>query len=113
MEDCLFCKIIRGELPSKKVYEDDDVLAFWDISPLAPVHVLTVPKKHIESAMKLGDADAELLARLHHGIREVARATGIEESGFRIVSNVGSDGQQTVPHLHFHVIGGRQLEWKA
>ncbi|MEO3944954.1 histidine triad nucleotide-binding protein [Gorillibacterium sp. CAU 1737] len=113
MTDCLFCKIIRGELPSRKVYEDEDVVAFWDIAPLAPVHVLTIPKKHIQSAMELGDEDGELLAKLHHGIREVARATGIAESGFRIISNVGFDGQQTVPHLHFHVIGGRELDWNA
>jgi len=111
--DCIFCKIANGEIPAKKVYEDEHVLAFHDISPIAPVHVLTIPKKHIASALEVGNGDGELLARLHHAIREVAKSTGIAESGFRIISNVGPDGQQTVPHLHFHVIGGRQLEWKA
>ncbi|WP_040952639.1 histidine triad nucleotide-binding protein [Gorillibacterium massiliense] len=111
--DCIFCKIVNGEIPSKKVYEDDQVYAFHDISPLAPVHVLVIPKKHLSSVLAIGEEDVELIGRLHQAIGKVAKETGVDETGFRIISNTGTHGQQTVPHLHYHVIGGRQLEWKA
>ncbi|PTQ54429.1 MAG: HIT family hydrolase [Hydrogenibacillus schlegelii] len=110
-ENCVFCKIIRGELSSKKVYEDDETLAFHDINPIAPVHVLVVPKRHISSVMALTDDDAALIGRIHRTIREVATVTGVAETGFRVITNTGPHGQQTVFHLHYHVIGGRQLSW--
>ncbi|WP_027094056.1 histidine triad nucleotide-binding protein [Cohnella thermotolerans] len=111
--DCIFCNIVAGELPANKVYEDEHVVAFHDINPIAPVHVLTIPKKHIPSAMAIETEDWELLGHLFHGIQQVAKATGVDQSGFRVITNIGEHGQQTVHHLHYHVIGGRQLEWKA
>lgn len=107
MQDCLFCKIIKGEIPSKKVYEDDFIYAFEDIAPCAPVHVLVVPKKHVSSAKELTSADAELLAHIFNGINKVAELTGVSESGYRVVTNVGRDAGQSVLHLHFHVLGAK------
>ncbi|MGG1441034.1 histidine triad nucleotide-binding protein [Brevibacillus laterosporus] len=109
--DCLFCKIIQGEIPSKKVYEDDDVYAFHDINPIAPVHILVIPKKHISSVMGLDESDKERIGSLHLAIQKVAKEAGLDENGFRVVTNTGKHGQQTVFHLHYHIIGGRQLEW--
>ena len=111
MNDCLFCKIASGEIPSTKVYEDELVYAFRDINPQAPTHVLVIPKKHIKSVMEIQDEDNELLSRIFQVIKTVAKQEGIDEKGFRVVSNIGEDGQQTVPHLHFHVIGGRSMQW--
>lgn len=111
--DCIFCKIIQGEIPSKKVYEDEHVLAFHDINPIAPVHVLTIPKKHISSLLEIQEEDKELIGHLHLALQKVAKEMGVAESGFRVITNIGEHGQQTVSHLHYHVIGGRQLEWKA
>ena len=111
MNDCLFCKIVSGEIPSTKVYEDELVYAFRDINPQAPTHVLVIPKKHIKSVMEIQDEDNELLSRIFRVIKTVAKQEGIDEKGFRVVSNIGEDGQQTVPHLHFHVIGGRSMQW--
>lgn len=110
-EQCIFCKIIRGELPSKKVYEDDDTLAFYDIHPIAPVHVLVIPKKHITNVLAIEPEDEVYLAAIHRTIKKVADITGIAEDGFRVVTNTNRHGQQTVFHLHYHVIGGRQLTW--
>ena len=107
MDDCIFCKIIKGEIPSTKVYENQYIYAFKDIQPCAPVHVLVVPKKHIESAQKLTDEDTALLEEIFKGINEVARITGVDKSGFRVVTNIGRDAGQSVLHLHFHVLGGR------
>jgi histidine triad (HIT) family protein len=112
MGNCLFCRIVKGELPSDKVFENEEILAFHDINPVAPVHVLVIPKKHIASAMEIGEEDRTLVGGIHLAIREVARLTGVAGDGFRIVTNIGRHGQQTVPHLHYHVIGGRQLEWR-
>ncbi|WP_406568086.1 histidine triad nucleotide-binding protein [Caldinitratiruptor microaerophilus] len=109
LEDCVFCKIVRGELPASKVYEDDAVLAFRDIRPQAPVHVLVVPKKHVASLMDLTDEDAALAGRLFAAARAVARQEGVAESGFRFLTNTGPDSGQVVFHLHFHVMGGRRL----
>jgi len=109
MKDCLFCKIAAGEIPSTKVYEDDEVLAFRDIAPQAPVHVLVIPKKHVSGWY---DAQGETDAALAHMMRvaaQVARTEGIVESGFRVVSNCGRDARQSVPHLHLHVLGGREM----
>lgn len=111
MDDCLFCKIVRGELPSTKLLETDDVLAFEDIRPQAPTHVLLIPKKHIQSAQHIEDEDALLVGRLHLAAKELAAKLGIAEKGYRLVTNIGFYGQQTVPHLHYHLIGGRQLQW--
>lgn len=111
MENCIFCKIIEGEIPSKKAYEDDQVLAFYDIDAKAPVHVLIIPKKHIESVLALQSGDGALVAHIFEVAGKLARELGVDESGFRIVSNIGKDGGQTVPHLHFHLLGGRELGW--
>lgn len=113
MEDCIFCKIIKGDIPSNKVYEDEHVVSFHDISPLAPVHVLTIPKKHIPSLLEIGEEDKELIGHIHLVLQKVAKQLGVDESGFRVVTNIGEHGQQTVKHLHYHLIGGRQLHWEA
>ena len=104
--DCLFCKIIAGEIPGNKVYEDDKVYAFRDINPQAPVHVLIVPKKHMANIL---ECDAETAEALTHAIRVIAKQEGIAESGFRVISNCGRDGAQSVNHLHVHLLGGKQL----
>ena len=111
MEDCIFCKIIRGEIPSKKAFEDDQVLAFYDIDAKAPVHVLIIPKKHVQSVLALGPEDGALVAHIFEVAGKLARELGLAESGFRVVSNTGKDAGQTVPHLHFHLLGGRELAW--
>ena len=108
--DCLFCKIIAGEIPSTKVYEDDDVLAFRDINPIAPVHVIVIPKKHIASMDEINEENSAAVAKIFVKIPEIARLAGCE-NGYRVVSNCGADGGQTVPHLHFHLLGGMALPW--
>ena len=111
MENCLFCKIIAGDIPSTKVYEDEYVFAFRDIHPQAPVHILVVPKKHIASIACVDEAsDAELAACLR-AVRRIAEAENLE-NGYRVVSNCGPDACQSVPHLHFHILGGTQLAEK-
>lgn len=109
MQDCIFCKIVRGEIPSSKVYEDPDVLAFRDINPQAPVHILIVPKGHVADVMSLGDGDAELQARLMRAAQVVAKEQGVAGSGFRLVTNTGLDSGQVVFHLHWHLLGGAAL----
>ena len=109
--DCLFCKIINGEIPSKKVYEDETVYAFYDISPAAPVHVLLIPKTHIPSANALTAENAEVVGHIYVVAAKLAAELGIAEKGYRIVNNCGEDGGQTVHHLHFHLLGGRSLQW--
>lgn len=111
MADCIFCKIAAKEIPSQLIYEDEELVAFKDINPQAPVHVLIVPKKHIPHLLALDPADAEVLKRVHTVITTLARELGIADSGFRIVVNTLKDGGQTVPHLHFHVLGGRFMNW--
>ncbi len=107
--DCLFCRIIAGEIPSDKVYEDEKVFAFRDINPQAAKHVLVVPKKHMKNIL---ECDGETAAALVNGVREVAKIEGLQEDGFRIVSNCGKHGCQSVDHLHVHVLGGEQLQEK-
>ena len=107
----VFKKIIDGEIPADKVYEDDRCLAFRDVNPQAPVHVLVIPKQEIASIESLADSDADLLGRLWIVIRNVARDEGLADGGYRVVVNCGSDGGQTVDHLHFHILGGRPLSW--
>jgi histidine triad (HIT) family protein len=111
MSDCIFCKIIEGSIPCKKLYEDDELLAFHDASPQAPVHFLVVPKKHIRNIMELDRADSALLGRLLFKAQELAVAEGCGEKGARFVINCKDDGGQTVDHLHVHVLGGRSLGW--
>ena len=106
--DCIFCKIVNGEIPSQKVYEDDLVLAFKDINPQAPVHILVIPKKHIDSAVALTEEDDQLIAHIFKVIREIAKEQDLE-NGFRLVTNVGTDGGQSVKHLHFHILGKKQF----
>ncbi|MBR6413923.1 MAG: histidine triad nucleotide-binding protein [Oscillospiraceae bacterium] len=108
MNDCLFCKIIAGEIPSKKVYEDELCFAFYDIAPLAPTHFLVVPKKHLASAAEIGEEDAALVGHIYAVIAKLAKELGFAE-GFRVVTNCGERAGQTVHHLHFHVLAGKQL----
>lgn len=111
MSDCLFCKIAKKELPAEILFENDEVIAFQDIRPQAPVHILIIPKKHITSAQLLQTEDIDLIGRLHYAIPKIADQSGVSEKGYRIVTNIGFHGQQTVPHLHYHLLGGRQLQW--
>ena len=106
MKDCLFCKIASGEIPSGKVYEDDDVIAFRDIHPQAPVHILVVPKEHIESAADIKENNSALVAKCFEAIAKIAENEGLV-NGFRVVTNSGADGNQTIFHLHFHLLGGK------
>ena len=111
MNECLFCKIIAGEIPCKKVYEDSEMLAFHDIRPMAPVHFLVIPKKHIVSLLDLEAEDVGLAGKLMDKAQQLAKEQGCEEKGARFVINAKSDGGQTVDHLHVHVLGGRALGW--
>jgi histidine triad (HIT) family protein len=110
-DDCLFCRIIAGSIPAERLHDDELVLAFRDIAPRAPTHVLLVPKQHIASAAELTEADGPLLGRLFTVGAELARSEGIADGGYRLVSNVGRWGGQTVDHLHFHLMGGRPFDW--
>lgn len=107
MDDCLFCKIVKGEIPSTKVYEDEKVVAFKDIEPIAPIHILVIPKEHIQSLIEL--KNDELLVHIFKVIKQVAKETGMSEKGYRVLTNIGEDGGQAVKHLHFHVMGGTKL----
>ena len=106
MENCIFCRIAAGEIPSTKVYEDERVLAFRDIDPQAPVHVLLIPKKHFADIL-----DSETFAYMQKIVKKLAVELGIAEKGFRVVINTGEDGQQSVKHLHWHILGGRSMQW--
>ncbi|MFI3169397.1 MAG: histidine triad nucleotide-binding protein [Faecalibacterium sp.] len=108
--DCLFCKMSAGDIPVQKVYEDDQMLVFYDIEPQAPVHVLAIPKKHISSAAALAPEDAALIGHMYLVMANVATDLGCE-NGYRIVTNIGEDGGQSVKHLHFHLLGKRSLAW--
>ena len=111
MAECIFCGIATGEVPAKVVYQDDEVVAFRDLDPRAPTHVLVIPRRHIGSADELGDGDDALIGRVFAAARAVARDEGIDSSGYRLVTNVGDDAGQSVPHLHVHVLGGRRMTW--
>jgi histidine triad (HIT) family protein len=108
--DCLFCKIVAGDIPSDRVYEDDEVIAFRDINPRAPTHLLVIPRRHVADAQHLTDRDGELLTRLFGAVRKLAEDAGLE-GGYRVVTNVGPDAGQTVFHLHSHLLGGRSMSW--
>ena len=109
MENCIFCKIIGGQIPSDKVYEDELIFAFRDINPQAPVHILVIPKIHLASMNEITAENTHVIARIFEKIPQIAKAEGLEENGYRVVSNCGSDGCQSVLHLHFHILGGRKL----
>ena len=111
MENCLFCKIVKGDIPSTKVYEDELVLAFRDIAPQAPTHILVIPKAHIGSVAEITGENSALVAHIFAVIPQIAAAEGLEK-GFRVVSNCGEHGCQSVKHLHFHILGGAQLTEK-
>jgi len=110
MEDCIFCKIANGTIPSKKVYEDAEVVAFDDIHPMAPVHVIIIPKRHIPTMMDVAKADMNSLISMFTAVQEVARVKGINDRGFRAVINCNKEGGQVIFHLHMHVLGGMQLK---
>jgi len=110
--DCVFCQIVAGKLPSETLYQDDEVMAFRDIHPLAPTHVLVIPKRHIPSLAELADAETPLIGRMARVANQLARQEGIAESGYRLVISSGKDGGQVVPHLHMHLLGGRRLSDK-
>ena len=108
MSNCLFCKIVAGEIPSTKVYEDETVLAFRDIAPMAPTHILVIPKAHIGSVAEVTAENSGVVAHIFEVIAAIAKAEGLE-NGYRVVSNCGDDAGQTVHHLHFHILGGKKL----
>ena len=108
MNNCIFCKIINNELPSEKIYSDEEIIAFKDINPQAPVHILIIPKKHIESADKLTEEDTELTGRMILTAQRIAKQFHLD-NGYRIQTNIGEDGGQVVGHLHFHLLGGKKL----
>ena len=108
-EDCIFCKIIKGEIPSSKVYEDEEILAFNDINPATPIHVLVIPKKHITSLAEMKDGDEVLIGKIYKVINQIAENQGFKENGYRVIVNCGKDGGQEVGHLHFHILAGKQL----
>lgn len=112
MENCIFCKIAAGEIPSTKVYEDDEVMAFNDLNPQAPVHVLIIPKKHYTSILDI-EADGTPMGHICKVAKQLAKELGVDEKGFRLVINTGDDGGQTVKHLHMHLTGGRFFGWPA
>lgn len=104
---CIFCKIISGEIPSSKVYEDDKVLAFNDINPVAPYHILVIPKKHYESIIDVPENEMDIIAHIHNVMNKIARDKGFDKTGFRIINNCGHDGGQEVKHIHYHVLAGK------
>lgn len=107
--DCVFCKIAAGEIPSEAIYEDENLIAFNDLDPQAPIHFLVIPKKHITSLATLDESDSDLVAKIMLVIQKLAKENNLE--GYRVVTNIGEDGGQSVPHLHFHVLGGRAFHW--
>ena len=111
MAGCIFCGIARGEVPARTVLETDDVVAFHDLDPKAPTHVLVIPRRHLESIDAMSEDDIDLTGRVFAAAKEVARTQGLSAAGYRLVANVGANGGQTVPHLHVHVLGGRRLTW--
>lgn len=111
-EECIFCKIVKGEIPSTKIYEDDEILAFKDIHPDAPIHILVIPKKHIDSLATMKDGDEQIIAKIYKVINKIAEQQGVKEKGYRVIVNCGKDGGQAVGHLHFHLLAGTELGQK-
>lgn len=112
MNDCLFCKIVTGEIPSNKVYEDEDILCFKDINPVAPIHILVIPKKHIANLLDIKKEDEDLIVKIYEIINKLAKDLEFEKDGFRVITNCGKDAGQEVMHLHFHVLAGKELGTK-
>ncbi len=111
MENCIFCSIIEGKIPSQKVYENEHVFAFKDINPEAPIHVLIIPKLHISSLNELQEENIDVISHVYSAAKKIAKELGVSDSGYRVVSNCGKDAGQTVYHIHFHLLGGRSLNW--
>jgi histidine triad (HIT) family protein len=111
MENCIFCKIIDNKIPCTKVYEDNQVLAFKDINPEAPIHVLIIPKEHITSVNEINEDNQHIIGHIYLTISKLAKDLGIDKDGYRVVTNIGKNGGQTVNHLHYHLLGGRNLTW--
>lgn len=111
MEECIFCKIARHEIPAGIVYEDDDVVAFKDVNPAAPVHILIIPKKHIPTITAISDEDGPIVGKIMQAINKLADEMGVAEDGFRVVANQGRGAGQSVFHLHFHLLAGRPMNW--
>ena len=109
MADCVFCKIIKREIPSDIVYEDDRVIAFKDVNPAAPIHILVVPKKHIENLLQVSEEDGDIITYIYKVINKIAIDNNFAQNGFRVIANCGKDSGQEVMHIHFHVLGGRKL----
>ncbi|NRF91845.1 histidine triad nucleotide-binding protein [Paenibacillus frigoriresistens] len=109
MSDCIFCKIIEGELPSKKVYEDEQIVAFHDIQPASPIHALIIPKKHIASLADAGEEDWNIIGQIQRVAAQIARELDVEESGYRVITNIGANAGQIVHHLHYHLMAGARL----
>jgi len=109
---CIFCRIIAREEPAEIVFEDEDVISFYGLHFMAPVHVLVVPKKHIENVMEIEEEDQRIIFNCHKAMQKVAKELGVDQSGFRIITNTGKHGQQEINHLHYHLIGGRELTWQ-
>ena len=109
MENCVFCKIINREIPSEIVYEDEKVIAFKDVNPAAPIHILVVPKNHIETLLDVSQQDIDIIAYIYQIINKIARDNGFAKNGFRVIANCGKDSGQEVMHIHFHVLGGKKL----
>jgi len=105
---CLFCKIVKDEIPSNRVLENDDFIAFHDINPIAPVHLLVIPKQHVDS---FNDVNPQMMSKMTSFIQDVTKKVGISQSGYRVITNIGNDGSQEVKHLHFHILGGAKLSW--
>lgn len=111
MSNCIFCKIISGEIPAKKVFENDNIIAFNDINPEAPVHILIIPKKHIASVNEITEQDINIIGEIFLAAKEIAKNQGVSEDGYRVVTNCGEKAGQSVQHLHYHLLGGRNLKW--
>ena len=109
MEDCIFCKIIKKEITSTIIYEDDKVIAFNDVNPAAPIHILVIPKKHIETLLDVSEEDSDLISYIYQVINKIAKQEGFAEKGFRVIANCGEDSGQEVKHIHFHVLAGKKL----
>ncbi len=108
MNDCIFCKIVKGEIPSTKVYEDESVIAFKDLNPQAPIHILVVPKKHYNNVLDVEEND-NIISKIYYAINKIAKQEGFEKDGFRVINNCGENAGQTVMHMHFHIIAGKKL----
>jgi histidine triad (HIT) family protein len=111
LSNCIFCKIINGEIPCNKVYEDDKILAFKDINPVAPIHIVVIPKQHVQSILDLDENTVSITIDVFNAINKIVRLLDIDKDGFRVVANTGINGGQTVSHLHYHILGGRSLQW--